>query len=237
MSLYGTVNRAYRRLPEPARRWTLEHAPAPVLDLRQRIVTRLERGAPKEELYDGHYYDHIVDPLMRSSAEAISASIQREFVPRSIIDVGCGSGALMVALERRGVACLGFDQASAALERCRERRLSVRRLDIERDAIPPERADVALSTEVAEHLQASAANRFVELLTTLAPIAVLSAAPPGSSGKDHVNEQPNEYWIAKFAGRSFTYDRDLALRLREEWRVGGVDEAFYQSLMLFRANG
>lgn len=236
MSLYGRAIRAYRLLPEPARRWAIEHAPGPALSLRERIVSRLERGAEPDELYDDYYYDHVVDPLMLSSADTIARSIEREFGPRSVIDVGCGTGALMAAFERRDIKCLGFDRAGAALERCRQRDLNVRRLDIERDAVPADRADVVVSTEVAEHLQASAAERFAELLTTLGPVVVLSAAPPGSSGKDHVNEQPNEYWIARLAGRGFAYDRELALRLREEWRAAGVDEAFHQSLMVFRAS-
>jgi hypothetical protein len=94
-----------------------------------------------------------------------------------------------------------------------------------------------VSTEVAEHLPETAASRFVELLTALAPCAVVTAALPGSSGKDHVNEQPNEYWIEKFAERGFVFERDLAMRLRREWRLGGVDEAFYKSVMVFRDPG
>jgi hypothetical protein len=87
---------------------------------------------------------------------------------------------------------------------------------------------------VAEHLPESAADRFVELLTAVAPAAVVTAALPGSGGKDHVNEQPNTYWVAKFAARSFKLDDGLATRLRHEWRDAGVDEVFYKSLMIFR---
>lgn len=235
MSMYGRLNSAYRRLPEPARRWMVEHAPRRALDLRQRVVARLERGAEKEELYDGYYYDRIVDPMMLASADAMARSIKDAFDPRSVIDVGCGTGALMLSLERLGVDCVGFDQASAALERCRRRGVTARRLDIESDPFPDDRADLVVSTEVAEHLPEGAADRFVELLTTLAPVAVVTAAPPGSSGKDHVNEQPSEYWIEKFAARDFAYQADAATRLREIWRGSGVDETFAQSLMVFRA--
>jgi SAM-dependent methyltransferase len=234
MSLYGRVNSMYRSLPEPARRWADHRAPGPMRRLRRRIVARLERGAAPDELYDAHYYDTVVDPIMLASAEAIAGSMERELAPGSVIDVGCGSGALMLSLERRGVRCRGFDQAEAALRRCRERGLDVGRLDITRDPPPADRADVAVSTEVAEHLPESAADRFVELLTALAPFAVVTAALPGSGGKDHVNEQPNEYWVAKFAARGFDHDFELALRLRDEWRAAGVDDVFHKSLMIFR---
>jgi SAM-dependent methyltransferase len=151
------------------------------------------------------------------------------------IDVGCGTGALLASLARLEVRTLGFDYAAAALERARERGIDARRLDIEHDPIPPERADLAISTEVAEHLPESSADRFVELLTTLAPVVVITAALPGSRGKDHVNEQPNEYWIDKFRARQFAYDRGLTMRLRDEWREHGVAETFFRSLMIFSA--
>jgi SAM-dependent methyltransferase len=235
MTLYGRLTSVYRRVPEPARRWTIDHTPGPLLKVRQGILARLEQKAEKDELYDAYYYDHVVDPLMRASADAMAGSIEREFQPRSSIDVGCGTGALMLALERAGTSCLGLEQAEAALDRCRERGLTVRRFDIGRDPIPSERADLVVSTEVAEHLPESVADRFVDLLAALAPVALVTAALPGSSGKDHVNEQPNEYWIAKFAERGFAYDRTVASRLRDEWRAAGVDEAFFKSLMVFRS--
>lgn len=235
MSLYGSLNAVYRALPAPARRWANERAPRPLRTLRRRVVSRLERRAKPDELYNRDYYERVVDPLMLASADAIAASIKRELQPASAIDVGCGTGALMRALERQGIRCTGFDQAAAALEHCRERGLSVRRLDVVRDPFPADRADVALSTEVAEHLPASAADRFVELLTTLAPLVLLTAALPDTGGKDHVNEQPNEYWIAKFAARGFGHERELAWALRDEWRVAGVDPVYFKSLMVFRS--
>ena len=78
MSLYGTVNRMYRILPGPARRWADERAPQPVRSLRRRIVSRLAQRAQPDELYNGRYYDEVVDPIMLESAEAIAESIARE---------------------------------------------------------------------------------------------------------------------------------------------------------------
>ncbi len=234
MSLYARVKSLYRLLPEGTRRWVVERAPGPMRELRYRVASRLERAAPPEEVYDAYYFEHDVDPLMHASAEAIAGSIVRELGPETVVDVGCGTGGLLLALEGRGVRGLGFDRAEAALERCRERGLTVRRLDLTSDPIPPERVDLVVSTEVAEHLPEPSADRFVELLTTLAPAVVVTAALPGSRGKDHVNEQPNEYWIAKFADRGHALDRELTQRLRGEWESNGVHETFFRSLMVFR---
>jgi SAM-dependent methyltransferase len=223
LSLYGKVKPLYLALPQGARRWILQRALHRAARLSRRIVSWLERRAGPDELYDERYYDDI-DPFMLVSAPAISRSIRREFEPQSVIDVGCGAGALLVSLEEAGVTCVGFDYAAAALERCRRSGLTVRRLDIERDPIPTDRADVVVSTEVAEHLDEEHADRFVELLTTLAPTAVVTAALPGQGGTDHVNEQPNDYWIDKFEARGVAFEGDLSTRLRAEWRGAGVEE-------------
>ena len=120
MSLYGGLNTVYRALPEPARRWVNERAPLPVRRLRRRVVPAGAHGQAGRALQP-HYYEQVVDPIMVRSADAMAASIQRELRPESLIDVGCGTGALMLSLERLGVRCTGFDQASAALEHCRAR--------------------------------------------------------------------------------------------------------------------
>jgi SAM-dependent methyltransferase len=232
MSLYGKLNSVYRALPAPARRWADAR---PVRRIRRRIVSRLERGAAPEELYDRRYYEQVVDPIMAGSADTMAGSIRRDLRPGSAIDVGCGTGALMLALERVGVRCTGFDRAPAALEQCRARGLTVSQLDIVRDPLPSDRADLALSTEVAEHLPESAADRFVELLTTLAPTVLMTAALPGTGGKDHVNEQPGEYWIAKFAALGFAHEQELTQLLKEEWEAAGVDPIYFRSLLVFRS--
>jgi SAM-dependent methyltransferase len=233
LSLYGKVKPLYLALPQSSRRWILQRALHRAPRLTNGIVSWLERRASPDELYDERYYDDI-DPFMLVSAPAISRSIKREFEPQSVIDIGCGAGALLASLEEAGITCVGFDYAEAALDRCRRSGLTVRRLDIERDPIPPNRADVVVSTEVAEHLDEESADRFVELLTTLAPIAMVTAALPGQGGTDHVNEQPNEYWIEKFGARGFTFDGDLSMRLRAEWRGAGVEGFLCSSLMIFR---
>jgi SAM-dependent methyltransferase len=235
LTLYGKVKPLYLALPQGARRWILQRALHRAPRASHRIVSWLERRAAPDELYDERYYDDI-DPFMLVSAPAISRSIRRELAPQSVIDVGCGAGALLASFEEAGVTCVGFDYAEAALERCRRSGLTVRRLDIQRDSIPPDRADVVVSTEVAEHLDRESADRFVELVTTLAPIAVVTAALPGQGGTDHVNEQPSEYWIEKFEARGFGFDGDLSTRLRAEWRGAGVEEFLCSSLMIFRTN-
>ena len=138
------------------------------------------------------------------SAARIAATIAEDLKPTTVIDVGCGTGALLAALRERGCRVCGLEYAEAALVHCRARQLEVEKFDLEHDTYRADRRfEVAISMEVAEHLPEGAADRYVDLLTRLAPVIVFTAASPGQGGTDHVNEQPPSYWIAKFRDRGF----------------------------------
>jgi hypothetical protein len=66
------------------------------------------------------------------------------------------------------------------------------------------RFDLAMSIEVAEHLEPAHARRFVADLVRLAPAVLFSAAIPGQGGAHHVNEQWPPYWIELFAEHGYT---------------------------------
>ena len=63
--------------------------------------------------------------------------------------------------------------------------------------------DMAMSLEVAEHLPEESADGFVKGLCMSSDIVLFSAAHPGQGGDGHINEQPKEYWIEKFAQHNY----------------------------------
>jgi hypothetical protein len=65
------------------------------------------------------------------------------------------------------------------------------------------RSDFVQSLEVAEPLPGERASDFIQVLTAHAPFVMFSAAVPGQVGEHHVNEQPPEYWRAKFRDRGY----------------------------------
>lgn len=186
--------------------------------------------------YDSGYFAREVEGPAVRSAGRIANSILNEFKVTRVIDVGCGTGALLEALRDRSCEVFGLDYANAALKYCRARRLNVAKFDLERDIFNDKRTfDVAVSMEVAEHLPERAADRYVDLLTRLSPIVVFTAAPPGQGGTDHVNEQPPSYWINKFRQRGFEHVEELSQRWRETWKAAGdVKGWYYENLMIFR---
>ncbi len=189
-----------------------------------------------DRVYGSDYYESVVEgPAVRSAA-TIANSILNEFEATRIIDVGCGTGALLEALRDRGCEVFGLEYSEAALKCCRSRRLSVAKFDLETDLFNDNQTyDVTVSMEVAEHLPEMAADRYVDLLTRLSEVIIFTAAPPGQGGTDHVNEQPPSYWISKFQERGFKHAEELSQRWRESWEAVGEVEGWYKkNLMIFR---
>jgi len=188
-------------------------------------------------IYSADYFAKTVEGPAVESADDIAHAVIGEFTPRSVADVGCGTGALLEAIRTRGCDVFGFEYSKVALDYCRRRRLPVAKFDVERDTLVDARTfDVVVSMEVAEHLPATVADRYVDMLVRLAPAVVFTAATPGQGGNDHVNEQPHTYWIAKFADRGYRLDEAATQRWRDAWQAGGrVRDWYYRNLMIFRA--
>lgn len=189
-------------------------------------------------IYDKDFYEEDVEIPANNSAAIISNSIIKTFNPKSVIDVGCGTGALLFQLQNDGCQVVGLEYSEAGLQYCRERNVRAIKFNIEKDTFSFDkfgRFDVAISMEVAEHLAAIFADRYIELLTTLSSVVIFTAATPGQGGTDHVNEQPHSYWITKFQQQSFIFDEELTILWRLQWeKSGSVAGWYYRNLMIFR---
>ena len=193
--------------------------------------------AGHDSIYDSDYFQGSVDVTAVASAHDISESISHDLKPKTVIDVGCGTGALLDSLRGKGCQVFGLEYSNAALELCIARELDVQKYDLRKDTLAEERTfDVAVSMEVAEHLPEKSADRFVDQLVQFSDVIVFSACTPtDGAGHGHINEQPQSYWISKFQFSGFDYDEDLSNQWRESWRAGGVVANWYhRNLMIFR---
>jgi SAM-dependent methyltransferase len=232
MSVYGICKTAFRGLLPESARYQLWHSNNPVVMGLANLKNQLKKTATNHDIYDADFFKKL-EAVMKTSAPIIADSVIKQFQPQSVIDVGCGTGDLLFELSQRGINCMGLEYAEAALERCRTKGLHVVSFDIESTEEINQKADLVISTEVAEHLPATYADRYVDLLTGISNVVTMTAAPPGQGGTDHVNEQPNEYWIDKFARRGFHYEQDISMKFRREWKEKNVESWYYSNVMIF----
>ncbi|HPR82705.1 MAG TPA: class I SAM-dependent methyltransferase [Pontiellaceae bacterium] len=225
--LFTILKHVYRILPTTLRKT------GPLRRLAFRIM---EKIGDRDDIYSAKYYQTLVEPYARKSAPPMAQSIVETFHPESVIDIGCGSGALLVALRKLGVRrLLGLDYADAGLDIARARGLDTRKFDIVTEKLLYSACyDVVVSMETAEHLPEDAADRYVELLCSLAPLVIFTAARPGQGGIGHLNEQPPEYWIELFKAHGFHLAEKTTADWQTAWTAAGVANFYTRNLMVFQ---
>jgi hypothetical protein len=150
----------------------------------------------------------------------------------SHLDLGAGNGLLVGAMCRFGVRSWGLEVSTEAEDQivpdARHRVIFGRPL--ESWALLGEEPfrlyDLVSCVEVAEHIPADRADELVEgCCSRSGGWIYFSAAPPGQGGHGHVNEQPREYWEAKFAARGWRVDWGMTEYLID--RVSGMKRCWW----------
>jgi hypothetical protein len=138
------------------------------------------------------------------SAEIIVPLIIELVSPRSVIDIGCGTGTWLSVFKANNVdEITGVDghwvQDEMLLipKSCFVVHDLTQSLNLER------RFDLAVSLEVAEHLDRKYARNFVSTLVKLSSVVAFSAAIPFQKGAHHVNEEWPDYWAKLFGEHEY----------------------------------
>jgi SAM-dependent methyltransferase len=174
------------------------------------------------------------DALTRESGEAaaIVVPLLLALVPsRSILDVGCGTGAWSAACLANGVPDVtGVDGNYVDRGKLLVPTEVFHPHDLTQPLNLSRRFDLALCLEVAEHLPAESADILLESLARHSDLIVFSSAIPGQGGTNHLNEQWPSYWIGRFSLAGYEVFDVLRPRL---WTDGRVGFWFRQNLLLF----
>jgi 2-polyprenyl-3-methyl-5-hydroxy-6-metoxy-1,4-benzoquinol methylase len=146
--------------------------------------------------------------------------------PRSVLDVGCGTGQTLDYFHRQGIEVVGIEASAIATKNSNNPQL-IQRHDLRRLLDLKRSFDLVWCFEVAEHIHPTYVATFVDTLTRHAPVIAVSAAPPGQGGEGHFNEQPQAYWIKLFATRDFA--------LHQTWtaEMQAVPEFYSSNMMVF----
>ncbi len=121
----------------------------------------------------------IQETIRRVSAERIAAVLLSHVRPDSALDVGCGRGFFLAALEKAGVCDFqGIDGPWLAADLLCVKSDRVRLSDLEVPLDVGRRFDLVVSMEVAEHLPQERADSFVADLVRHGDMILFSAAVP-----------------------------------------------------------
>lgn len=148
------------------------------------------------------------------------------FQPRSVLDVGCGTGKSLEYFVQRGIDTVGIEGSALAISKSPHRD-RMHCLNLNEPIDLQRQFDLVWSFEVAEHIHPRYADTLVDTLARHGDVVAVSAATPGQGGEGHLNEQPPEYWIEKFRERGFAYEAELTTRLR------GLEERHAENMLVF----
>jgi SAM-dependent methyltransferase len=164
---------------------------------------RLPFLATRDLVYDERFYTK-GDPMKHEPYVRFVDALVRLRSPRTVIDVGCGSGIMLAEFARQGVSVRGVEGSRAAIARA-DLGHRIIRANLERGVPDIGRFDMCLCIEVAEHLSSRSAPSLVEGLTRLSDVVVFTAAQPGQRGTVHMNLRPKSFWRELFMVHDFDY--------------------------------
>jgi SAM-dependent methyltransferase len=142
-----------------------------------------------------------------AGAEAALPHFVANRPPKSLLDVGCGTGTWVRAALRKGISDVyGVDGANIDEDTLLFSKECFRQQDLTLEWSLGRRFDVALCLEVAEHLSPSSALVLIKALVSHSDVIVFSGACPGQAGQHHINCRWPEYWQGLFNAHGYVCD-------------------------------
>lgn len=157
--------------------------------------------------YNSRFYNWI-DTMTQKDAEIITTQIINWLRPKSVVDFGCGEGLWLKAIKEmdKDISILGLDGEYINPDRMQIPSEFFRPVDLSKPINLGSKFDLAISTEVAEHIEEKESDIFINNITSAADNILFTAAVPGQGGINHINEQWQSYWIEKFKKRGYFVD-------------------------------
>lgn len=180
--------------------------------------------------YDKEFYK-VVEKL-GNDEEIIIPKIVQWLSPKSVVDFGCGEGIWLREILRQDgkIDILGIDGSYIDQKRLKISKDKFMAADLRQEVMLKRKFDLAISTEVAEHIEEKYTDVFMDNLTKASDQVLFSAAVPGQTGIHHVNEQWQSYWVKKFEDRGYYCDYSVRNYFWNEMKINSWRK---QNLMFF----
>ncbi|AKB86161.1 bifunctional 2-polyprenyl-6-hydroxyphenol methylase/3-demethylubiquinol 3-O-methyltransferase UbiG [Methanococcoides methylutens] len=199
------------------------------LDLKNNLVYRNNIN----KMYSGKFFRKNIE-LSAYSANILINLLMEKYNPNSVLDIGCGNGIYLKEFQNNNVDILGVDGSANAKKTALISPELILLKDLREPFFINSKFDLTLCIEVAEHIDEEYVDTFINNICNYSNRIIFTAAPPGQGGTHHVNEQPCEYWIKKFARYNYILDtNETELTSRELEAQNGVFW-LYKNLMIFK---
>jgi SAM-dependent methyltransferase len=187
--------------------------------------------APRSSaVYDEKFYEHLEGRSLGSARQYLG-HLWNSLQPKSVLDVGCGRGAWLKASHELGATqLLGLDGNWNTQSSMIDSAIKFRSIDLNEPFSIPQKVDLTICVEVAEHLEPRIAAQFTQCLTQTSDVVLFSAAFLHQGGANHVNEQLHSYWAKLFALRDY-YPFDFFRPVF--WGNEHVDYWYRQNVFLY----
>ncbi|NQE35342.1 putative glycosyltransferase EpsJ [Microcoleus sp. IPMA8] len=195
--------------------------------------TASQTNQNQQSSYTRDFYQLIGEGTRASAKEIIPLLLDllQPILPKSVLDVGCGTGSWLAAFHKLGIAdCLGIDGDYVDRTLLQIPLNQFQSADLKQPLQINRTFDLVISLEVAEHLPATCAENFVDSLTQLAPVILFSAAIPFQGGVEHVNEQWPQYWVYYFQKNGYAVIDGLRKKI---WNNDKVEPWYAQNILIF----
>jgi SAM-dependent methyltransferase len=150
-------------------------------------------------------YIHRTDDHNTQSPEQIVPVLIKLFNPKSVLDIGCGTGTFLNIFQKHGVEIMGVDGDWVNKEQLYINPSFFKTADLEKTFDLQKKFDLILCLELAEHLSETTADTLIDTLVNHGSRIIFSAAVKNQGGQNHINEQPFIYWQEKFKKRGFVF--------------------------------
>lgn len=151
----------------------------------------------------------------------MSRAIDEVIRPSSVMDVGCGKGLFLKYFFDQGHEIRGIEGSPYAFNQMVVPKNKVRQADLRRRMSNGKKYDLAISVEVAEHIEKEFVGVYMETLTSLSDTIVFSSPPPGDTEPHpyHPNEQMyHNYWDILFKFYGYKENKEKTKLLRKKFK-------------------
>lgn len=187
-----------------------------------------------ENLYNQAFYDSQKSGSLKS-AHLLLSHLWRYYQAKSVVDIGCGVGTWLTASASMGAQrIVGYDGEWNSQAHMIHPEIDFFAYDLNLPLPDHEKFDLAISLEVAEHLQPASSESFVNGLTGLSEVVIFGAAILGQGGTGHINERLHTEWGLLFSALDYQiYD----LFRPVFWGHADVDVCYQQNAFLYVKSG